>query len=127
MIPVPLNTQVWLGEPWSAIGPRTMASGVTDMRKGFAALAAQAEQTTQQNPFSGHMFVFRGRQGDLIKIIWWDGQGACLFSKRLEKGRFVWPSVKEGKIALTPAQLAMLLEGIDWRLPQRTWRPLTAG
>ena len=73
------------------------------------------------------MFVFRGRQGDLIKIIWWDGQGACLFSMRLEKSRFVWPSAKDGKIALTPAQLAMLLEGIDWRLPQRTRRPLTAG
>ncbi|WP_309667253.1 IS66 family insertion sequence element accessory protein TnpB [Tabrizicola sp.] len=115
MIPVPLNARVWL------------AAGVTDMRKGFAALAAQAEQTTQQNPFSGHMFVFRGRQGDLIRIIWWDGQGACLFSKRLEKGRFVWPLAKDGKIALTPAQLAMLLEGIDWRLPLRTWRPLTAG
>ena len=115
MIPVPLNARVWL------------AAGVTDMRKGFAALAAQAEQTTQQNPFTGHMFVFRGRKGDLIKIIWWDGQGACLFSKRLERGRFVWPSAKEGKIALTPAQLAMLLEGIDWRLPLRTWRPLTAG
>lgn len=110
-----MNARVWL------------AAGVTDMRKGFAALAAQAEQTTQQTPFSGHMFVFRGRQGDLIKIIWWDGQGACLFSKRLEKGRFVWPSAKDGKIALTPAQLAMLLEGIDWRLPLRTWRPLTAG
>ena len=66
MIPVPMNTQVWL------------AAGVTDMRKGFAALAAQAEQTTKQNPFSGHMFVVRGRQGDLIKIIWWDGQGACV-------------------------------------------------
>jgi transposase len=115
MIPVPMNAQVWL------------SAGVTDMRKGFAALAAQAEQTTAQNPFSGHMFIFRGRQGDLIKIIWWDGQGACLFSKRLEKGRFVWPSAKDGKIALTPAQLAMLLEGIDWRLPLRTWRPLTAG
>ncbi len=115
MIPVPMNAQVWL------------AAGVTDMRKGFVTLAAQAEQTAQANPFSGHMFVFRGRQGDLIKIIWWDGQGACLFSKRLEKGRFVWPSAKEGKIALTPAQLAMLLEGIDWRLPKRTWRPLTAG
>ena len=114
MIPVPMNTQVWL------------AAGVTDMRKGFAALAAQAEQTTQQSPFNGHLFVFRGRQGDLIKIIWWDGQGACVFSKRLEKGRFVWPAAKEGKIALTPAQLAMLLEGIDWRLPLRTWRPLTA-
>ena len=53
-----------------------------------------------------------GRRGDLIKVIWWDGQGACLFSKRLEKGKFVWPFVKEGKIALTPAQMAMLLEGI---------------
>lgn len=48
------------------------------------------------------MFVFRGRRGDPIKIIWWDGQGACLFSKRLEKGRLVWPSAKKGKIALTP-------------------------
>lgn len=77
--------------------------------------------------FTGHLFVFRGRRGDLIKIIWWDGQGACLFSKRLEKGRFVWPSAKEGKIALTAAQLAMLLEGIDWRVPQRSWTPLKAG
>jgi len=99
MIPVAMNAQVWL------------AAGVTDTRKGFASLAAQAEQTTQANSFSGHMFVFRGRQGDLIKIIWWDGQGACLFSKRLEKGRFGWPSAKDGKIALTPARLAMLLEG----------------
>ena len=63
MIPVPMNAMVWL------------AAGVTDMRKGFAALAAQAEQTTQQNPFNGHMFVFRGRQGDLIKIIWWVSHG----------------------------------------------------
>jgi transposase len=115
MIPVPANTRVWL------------AAGVTDMRRGFTTLAAQAEHTLQQDPFAGHMFVFRGRRGDLIKIIWWDGQGACLFSKRLEKGRFVWPSAKEGKIALTAAQLAMLLEGIDWRLPQRSWTPLKAG
>lgn len=115
MIPVPSNTRVWL------------AAGVTDMRKGFATLAAQAEQTLKQDPFAGHMFVFRGRRGDLIKVIWWDGQGACLFSKRLEKGRFVWPSPADGKVSVTPAQLAMLLEGIDWRAPQRTWRPLTAG
>ena len=73
-----------------------------------------------KNPFTGHMFVFRGRQGDLIKIIWWGGQGACLFSKRLEEGRFVWPTVKEGKKALTPVRLVMLLEGIDWRLRRRT-------
>ena len=115
MIPVPSNTKVWL------------AAGVTDMRRGFNTLAAQAEQTLAQDPFSGHLFVFRGRRGDLLKIIWWDTQGACLFSKRLERGRFVWPAAKEGKITLTAAQLAMLLEGIDWRMPQRTWRPTQAG
>lgn len=115
MIPVPANTKVWL------------AAGVTDMRRGFVTLAAQAEKTLKQDPFSGHLFVFRGRRGDLIKVIWWDGQGACLFAKRLERGRFVWPAATEGKVALTPAQLAMLLEGIDWRVPQRSWKPLTAG
>ena len=115
MIPVPANTRVWL------------AAGVTDMRRGFTTLAAQAEQTLKQDPFAGHLFVFRGRRGDLIKVIWFDGQGACLFSKRLEKGRFVWPSAADGKMSVTSAQLAMLLEGIDWRMPMRTWRPLTVG
>jgi transposase len=61
--------------------------------------------------------------GDLIKILCWDGQGLCLFSKRLEKGRFVWPQAKDGAISLTAAQLSMLLEGIDWRMPARTWQP----
>ena len=115
MIPVPAMTRVWL------------AAGVTDMRKGFNGLAALAQDVLKQDPFSGHLFVFRGRRGDLLKVIWFDGQGACLFSKRLEKGRFVWPSATTGKVTLTPAQLSMLLEGIDWRAPQRTWRPLTAG
>ena len=115
MIPVPASTKVWL------------AAGVTDMRKGFNGLAALAQDVLKQDPFSGHLFVFRGRRGDLLKVIWFDGQGACLFSKRLEKGRFVWPSAANGKMTLTPAQLSMLLEGIDWRAPERTWRPLTAG
>jgi transposase len=115
VIPVPTNTKVWL------------ASGVTDMRKGFNSLSALAEKVLKQNPYCGHLFVFRGRRGDLIKVIWFDGQGSCLFSKRLEKGKFVWPAAKDGKLALTPAQLAMLLEGMDWRMPQRTWRPLTVG
>ncbi|MBL6933152.1 MAG: IS66 family insertion sequence element accessory protein TnpB [Rhodospirillales bacterium] len=115
MIPVPAQTKVWL------------CVGVTDMRKGFAGLSALAEKVLNQDPYSGHLFVFRGRRGDLIKIIWWDGQGACLFSKRLERGRFVWPSAKAGTLTLSPAQLAMLLEGIDWRAPSRTWRPLTVG
>lgn len=115
MIPVPSRTKVWL------------AAGVTDMRKGFPGLSALAETALREDPYSGHLFVFRGRRGDLIKLVWWDGQGACLFSKRLERGRFVWPSPADGKVAVTPAQLSMLLEGIDWRMPVRTWRPLTAG
>lgn len=97
------------------------------MRKGFGGLSALAEKVLAEDPFCGHLFVFRGRRGDLLKVIWWDGQGACLFSKRLERGRFVWPAAKDGKISLTPAQLSMLLEGIDWRLPQETWKPLTTG
>jgi transposase len=115
MIPVPASTRIWL------------ATGVTDMRKGFVGLSAQAEKVLKADPYCGHLFVFRGRRGDLIKVIWWDGQGACLFSKRLERGRFVWPSPADGKVSVTPAQLSMLLEGIDWRMPARTWRPLTAG
>ena len=115
MIPVPSNTRVWL------------ASGVTDMRRGFNSLASQAETVLAADPYCGHLFVFRGRRGDLLKIIWWDGQGACLFSKRLERGRFVWPAARDGKISVTAAQLAMLLEGIDWRAPMRTWRPLSIG
>ncbi len=115
MIPVPVSTRVWL------------AAGVTDMRKGFAGLSALTEQVLRQDTYCGHLFVFRGRRGDLIKVIWWDGQGACLFSMRLERGRFVWPSPAHGKVSVTAAQLAMLLEGIDWRTPQRTWRPLRAG
>lgn len=115
MIPVPSNTRVWL------------AAGVTDMRRGFNTLASQASSALEEDPYSGHLFVFRGRRGDLLKIIWWDSQGACLFSKRLEKGRFIWPAAKDGKINETAAQLSMLLEGIDWRMPQKTWRPLKVG
>jgi transposase len=114
MIPVPSGARVWL------------ATGRTDMRKGFNGLAMLVQEVLRQDPFSGHLFVFRGRRGDLIKVLWWDGQGLCLFSKRLEKGRFVWPSA-EGRVVITPAQLAMLLEGIDWRMPRRTWRPSSAG
>jgi len=97
------------------------------MRRGFNTLAAQTEQILAEDPYSGHMFVFRGRRGDLIKIIWWDQQGACLFTKRLERGRFIWPVAKDGKVSLSPSQLSMLLEGIDWRMPQKTWRPLKVG
>ena len=111
MIALPTGTRVWL------------AAGVTDMRKGMDGLAALAQTTLAENPFSGHVFVFRGRRGDLVKLLWFDGDGLCLFAKRLERGRFVWPQAMNGTVALSPAQLSMLLEGIDWRRPARTWRP----
>lgn len=114
MIGLPAGTRVWL------------AAGLTDMRRGFDGLAALVQTNLTQDPFSGHVFVFRGRRGDIIKLLWWDGQGMCLFAKRLEKGRFIWPQADSGSVALTPAQLSMLLEGIDWRAPIRTWQPTRA-
>jgi len=104
-----------------------LAGGVTDMRRGMNGLTLQIQEGLGRDPHAGDLFVFRGRRGDLLKIIWWDAQGACLFSKRLERGRFVWPAAKEGKICLSASQMTMLLEGIDWRMPQKTWRPLQTG
>jgi transposase len=104
-----------------------LACGYTDMRKGMDGLAMLAQQVLEEDPFSGALFAFRGRRGGLIKLLWYDGQGICLYSKRLEKGHFVWPVTSTGRVSLTPAQLSMLVEGIDWRSPQRTWRPELAG
>src|SRR5207302_8068737 len=81
---LPAGTRVWL------------AAGVTDMRKGFDSLAAQAQTVLGQDPFSGHVFCFRGRRGDLVKLLWWDGDGLCLFAKRLERGRFIWLRAEQG-------------------------------
>jgi transposase len=111
MNPLPSGTRVWL------------ATGVTDMRRGMDSLAAQVQTTLEHNPFCGHVFVFRGRRGDLVKLLWWSGDGLNLYAKRLERGRFVWPQASSGSVGLSAAQLSMLLEGIDWRQPQRTWQP----
>jgi transposase len=92
------------------------------MRCGFTSLAIRAQEVLKKEPLSGHLFCFRGRRGDLLKVIWHDGQGACLFTKRLERGRFIWPSVEGEAVAISPAQLSYLLSGIDWRNPQETWR-----
>jgi transposase len=114
MIGLAPGTRIWL------------AAGITDMRRGMDGLAAQVQARLAEDPFSGHVFLFRGRRGDLIKILWWSGDGLCLFIKRLERGRFVWPQAEEGAIHLSAAQLSMLLEGIDWRRPERTWQPQRA-
>lgn len=111
MIGLPSGTRVWL------------VAGHTDMRKGFDGLAALVQTVLAANPFSGHVFVFRGRRGDILKLLWFDGQGLLLLAKRLERGRFVWPQAGAGGVALTAAQLSMLLEGIDWRMPVRTHTP----
>jgi transposase len=115
MIPVP-----------AGLGVR-LVTGRTDMRKGFDGLALVAQETLKRDPHSGHLFVFRGRRGDLVKLLWHDGQGLCLFSKRLGRGRFLWPSMADGTVTIIAAQLGYLLEGIDWRMPQKTWRPTAAG
>jgi transposase len=114
MIALPAGTHIWI------------AAGVTDLRRGFTGLSAVAQTVLEKEPYSGHVFVFRGRRGDLIKLLWWDGDGLCLFAKRLERGRFIWPQAQEGTVSLSRAQLSMLLEGIDWRRPIRTSTPSVA-
>lgn len=111
MNPLPPGAQVWI------------VAGLTDMRRGFTGLSAMVQQRVARDPYSGQVFVFRGRRGDLIKVLWWDGDGLCLFAKRLDRGRFLWPQAEDGAIALSRAQLSMLLEGIDWRRPIRSAAP----
>ena len=104
-----------------------IAGGVTDMRCGMNSLALKVQQGLGRDPHGGEIFCFRGRKGDLIKVLWHDGVGMSLYAKRLEKGRFIWPSAKDGVVSLTSSQLACLLDGIDWRNPQYSWRPQSAG
>ncbi len=111
MIALPAGVQVWL------------AAGATDMLKGFDGLAALVQTQLADDPYSGQLFVFRRRAGDRVKILWWSGDGLCLFAKRLERGRFVWPQATHGCVCLSCAQLSMLLEGIDWRRVERSFEP----
>src|SRR5580700_9089401 len=100
-----------------------LACGTTDMRRGMAGLAVQVQQVLSQNPFDGAVFAFRGRGGGLIKLLWHDGIGLCLLTKRLERGHFIWPMTSTGAISLTASQLAALLEGCEWRAPVTSRRP----
>jgi len=114
MIGLGAGTRIWI------------VAGVTDLWRGFVGFSGMVQTVLKENPFSGQVFVFRGRRGDLIKLLWWDGDGLCLFAKRLERGRFIWPQTTSGTVSLTQAQLSMLLEGIDWRRPVRTQAPQLA-
>ena len=106
MIPVPFSARVWI------------ATGHTDMRRGMNGLSLLVQEDLKRDPHAGDVYLFRGRRGDLVKCLWHDGLGLSLYAKRLERGRFLWP---------TTAGEGYLLEGIDWRNPQQTWRPSRAG
>ena len=115
MIPVAAGVRIWI------------ASGHTDMRKGMNGLALLVQEGLGRDPFAGDVFVFRGRAGSLIKALWHDGIGLSLYAKRLDRGKFIWPSASGGAVSISLAQMAYMLEGIDWRNPQLTWRPKSAG
>jgi transposase len=115
VIPVASNVRIWI------------ATGHTDMRRGMNGLSLLVQEGLKRDPFAGDVFVFRGRSGSLIKALWHDGVGLSLYAKRLDRGRFVWPQTAGGVVALTPGQMGYLLEAIDWRNPQQTWRPAAAG
>src|SRR5271163_2891212 len=115
MIPMPSGVRVWI------------ATGHTDMRRGMQGLALQVQEGLGRDPFAGDVFVFRGRSGSLIKAIWHDGVGLSLYTKRLDRGKFIWPQTVGGVVSLTAGQMGYLLEAIDWRNPQHTWRPQSAG
>jgi transposase len=115
MIPLPSGVRVWI------------AVGQTDMRRGMNSLALLVQEALKRDPHGGDLYVFRGKSGKLVKILWHDGLGMSLYAKRLERGRFIWPSTSGEAVTITVAQLGYLLEGIDWRAPQYTWRPEAAG
>ena len=115
MIPIARGVRVWI------------ATGHTDMRRGMNSLALPVQEALHRDPHGGDLYVFRGKSGKLIKILWHDGLGMSLYAKRLECGRFIWPSVTDGAVSISTSQLAYMLEGIDWRNPVHSWRPTAAG
>ena len=115
MIPIASGVRVWI------------ATGHTDMRCGMNSLALLVQEAFKRDPHGGDLYVFRGRSGKLIKILWHDGLGMSLYAKRLERGRFIWPQATDGVISISMSQLAYMLDGIDWRNPVQTWRPSAAG
>lgn len=106
-----------------------VATRPVDFRKGAEGLAALVRELMGADPFSGTVYVFRAKRADRVKLIFWDGTGVCLLSKRLEDGEFRWPKVQDGVMRLTAAELSALLEGLDWRRvhePRQTQAPAAA-
>ena len=92
-----------------------VATKPVDFRKGAEGLAALVREAMQANPFDGAIYVFRAKRADRIKLVFWDGTGVCLFSKRLEDGEFRWPKIEDGVLRLSTAEFSALLEGLDWK------------
>ena len=116
MIAFPAGMTVWI------------AGGATDMRCGMNSLALKVQEGLNRDPHGGEIFCFRGRRGDLVKLLWHDGVGMSLYAKRLEAGTFIWPASQTGSaVRISVAQLGYLLDGIDWRNPRWTQRPAKAG
>ena len=115
MISTPSEARIWI------------AMGHTDMRAGMRGLALKVQERFKKDAHAGDIYVFRGRSGSLCKILWHDGIGMALYAKRLERGRFIWPSAEDGVVSISASALACLLEGIDWRNPQKIWRPSAVG
>jgi transposase len=108
MIPVASGVRVWI------------ATGHTDMRRGMNTLALTVQEALKRDPHGGDLYVFRGKNGKLIKILWHDGLGMSLYAKRLERGRFVWPQASDGAVTITPAQLGLGAGEFGARLDQRS-------
>jgi len=105
-----------------------LACGYTDMRRGMQGLAMQVQQVLVKNPFEeGTVYAFRGRRGNLLKLIWHDGIALCMLTKRLERGHFIWPMTSTGSVMLSAVELTTLLEGCEWRATARNLRPELAG
>jgi transposase len=109
MIPIPSGVRVWI------------ATGHTDMRRGMRSLALTVQEILRRDPHAGDLYIFRGRRGDLVKILWHYGLGMSLYAKRLDRGKFIWPSASAGAVSISAAQMAYMLEGINWRNPQVSW------
>lgn len=125
MIPVPIPACTGM-----QAGTRiVVATRPVDFRRGMDGLATLVQQQLQADPFVGDLFVFRSKRADRIKILVWDGTGLCLFAKRLDRGRFTWPPIRDGVMTLSATRLGLLLEGLDWsRVHARpTRRPAVAG
>lgn len=92
MIPIPSGVRVWI------------ATGHTDMRRGMQSLALTVQESLKRDPHAGDLYIFRGRRGDLVKILWHDGLGMSLYAKRLDRGKFIWPSASAGAVSISAAQ-----------------------